>query len=199
MEKVTLEGRFVRLEPLALSHKVELCDAIRDGELWKLWVTFVPHPDNIEGFFDFANSSYETGFGLTFATIDKRTGKVVGSTRFMRTELGHKRTEIGFTFLAKSTQKTVINTEAKLLMLTHAFEILKLNRVELVTDVLNENSKRAILRIGAKEEGVLRSHMVMPDGRVRDSVMHSILKEDWDEVKKGLVVKLEGKNSIDII
>lgn len=151
LEKVTLEGEYVRLEPLSLSHKDELCDAICDGELWKLWVTLVPHPDNIDGFFDFANSSYETGFGLTFATIDKHTGKVVGSTRFMRTELGHKRTEIGFTFLAKSAQKTPINTEAKLLMLTYAFEVLGLNRVELVTDVLNENSRQAILRLGAKE------------------------------------------------
>ena len=190
IDEIILEGKYVRLEPLALSHKTELCDAIRDGELWKLWVTFVPHPDNIDGFFDFAKSSHETGFGLTFATIDKATGKIVGSTRFMRTELGHKRTEIGFTFLAKSAQKTVINTEAKLLMLTHAFEVLELNRVELVTDVLNENSRRAILRLGAKEEGFLRSHMVMPNGRVRDSVMHSILKDEWADVKKVLVSKI---------
>ena len=190
LEKVTLQGSHVRLEPLGLQHKSELCDAIRDGELWKLWVTLVPHPDNIDGFFDFAKSSHATGFGLTFATINKVTGKVVGSTRFMRTELGHKRTEIGFTFLAKSAQRTAINTEAKLLMLTHAFEVLGLNRVEIVTDALNENSRLAILRLGAKEEGFLRSHMVMPDGRVRDSVMHSILKEDWTEVKKGLEQKL---------
>lgn len=186
LEKVILEGQHVQLEPLALHHKIELCDAIRDGELWKLWVTLVPHPDNIDDFFDFAKSSHETGFGLTFATIDKATGKVVGSTRFMCTELGHKRTEIGFTFLSNSAQRTAINTEAKLLMLTHAFEVLGLNRVEIVTDTLNENSRRAILRLGAKEEGFLRSHMVMPDGRVRDSVMHSILKEEWGEVKKML-------------
>ena len=191
LDKVTLEGNYVRLEPLSSSHKKELCDAIHDGELWKLWVTLVPHPDDIDGFFEFAKSSYEIGFGLTFATIDKNSGKVVGSTRFMRTELGHKRTEIGYTFLAKSAQRTAINTEAKLLMLTHAFETLDLNRVEIVTDKLNENSRRAILRLGAKEEGVLRSHMVMPDGRVRDSVMHSILKEDWAEVKKSLEEKLE--------
>ena len=190
IDKIVLEGKYVRLEPLMLGHKEQLCDAIRDGELWNLWVTLVPHPDNIDGFFDFANSSYETGFGLTFATIDKKSGKVVGSTRFMRTEFGHKRTEIGYTFLAKSAQKTAINTEAKLLMLTHAFEVLNLNRVEIVTDVLNENSRRAILRLGAKEEGILRSHMVMPDGRVRDSVMHSIVKEEWKEVKRGLETKL---------
>ena len=190
LDKITLEGEYVRLEPLMLKHKKQLCDAIRDGELWNLWVTLVPHPSEIDGFFDFADSSYETGFGLTFATKDKRSGKVVGSTRFMRTEVGHKRTEIGYTFLAKSAQKTAINTEAKLLMLTHAFEVLNLNRVEIVTDVLNENSRRAILRLGAKEEGILRSHMVMPNGRVRDSVIHSIVKEEWVEVKQKLKKKL---------
>ena len=191
LDKITLEGEYVRLEPLMLGHKEQLCNAIRDGELWNLWVTLVPHPDNIDGFFAFASSSYETGFGLTFATIDKKSGKVVGSTRFMRTELGHNRTEIGYTFLAKSAQKTAINTEAKLLMLTHAFEVLNLNRVEIVTDVLNENSRRTILRLGAKEEGILRSHMVMPDGRVRDSVMHSIVKEEWEEVKRRLEIKMK--------
>jgi len=190
IDKITLDGKNVRLEPLSQKHKIELCEAIKDGELWNLWVTLVPHPRDIDGFFEFAEMSYENGDGLTFATIDKRTGKVVGSTRFMKTHLAYKRSEIGFTFLAQSAQKTAINTEAKLLMLTHAFEVLGLNRVEIITDVLNENSRRAILRLGAKEEGILRSHMVMPNGRVRDSVMHSIVTKDWNEIKRNLEMKL---------
>jgi len=190
-EKTTLEGKHVRLEPLNSSHKEQLCDAIRDGELWKLWVTIIPHPDEINMLYGFAKETYESGRGLTFATIDKKSNKVVGSTSFMSANLTFKRTEIGFTFLAKSAQKTAINTEAKLLMLTHAFEVMGLNRVEIITDMLNENSRRAILRLGAKEEGILRSHMQMPDGRVRDSVIYSIVRDEWGEVKHKLELKLK--------
>ncbi|MDF1882305.1 GNAT family N-acetyltransferase [Sulfurimonas sp. MAG313] len=185
------EGKHVCLEPLNIRHKEELCTAIKDGKLWKLWVTLVPHPDEIDDFFSFAQTSHQNGDGLSFAILNE--GKVVGSTRFMRTCLSHKRTEIGFTFLAKSAQRTAVNTEAKLLMLTHAFEVLNLNRVDIITDVLNENSRRAILRLGAKEEGVLRSHMIMKDGRVRDSVVHSIIKEEWSDIKSKLKMKLERK------
>lgn len=131
------------------------------------------------------------GEGLTFATIDKSSnGKIAGSTRFMKADLPNKRIEIGFTFLGKTWQRSRINTEAKLLMLSHAFETLNLNRVELLTDYLNSNSRRAILRLGAKEEGILRSHMVMPDGRVRDSVLYSITKNDWPGVKQNLSSKI---------
>ena len=108
----------------------------------------------------------------------------------MRASPVDKRVEIGFTFLGASWQKTALNTEAKLLMLTHAFEHLGMNRVELLTDYLNSNSRRAILRLGAKEEGILRSHRIMPDGRVRDSVMYSILKHEWPGVKQNLIYKL---------
>ena len=192
-EAVTLEGNFVRLEPLAEKHRAGLCEAIADGELWNLYVTTVPPLNNINLFFENAKTAFETGDGLAFATIDKKTGKVAGSTRFMKANLPNKRLEIGFTFLRKSCQKTGINTEAKLLMLTHAFEVMGLNRVEFLTDYFNNTSRNAILRLGAKEEGMLRSHMIMPDGRVRDSMLYSIVKHEWSGIKQHLNYKLTNR------
>lgn len=192
-EKVTLEGNFVRLEPLSEVHRGELIEAISDGQLWKLFVTLVPRIEDVDEFIENAISAHATGDGLAFATIDKDSARVIGSTRFMKANLPNKRVEIGFTFLAQSYQKTSINTEAKLLMLTHAFEALCLNRVELLTDYLNTRSRNAILRLGAKEEGILRNHMVMPDGRVRDSVLFSITNHEWAGVKQNLTYKLASK------
>jgi RimJ/RimL family protein N-acetyltransferase len=189
-ESVTLEGTFVRLEPLSQAHKEGLCEAISDGELWKLFVTLVPHPGAIDTFLNDAQQAYEAGDGLAFATIDRATNRIAGSTRFMKATLPHRRIEIGFTFLGKSWQRTSCNTEAKLLMLTHAFETLGMNRVELLTDYLNEKSRRAIMRLGAKEEGILRNHMVMPNGRVRDSVLYSVTKNEWPGVKQNLLFRL---------
>jgi RimJ/RimL family protein N-acetyltransferase len=189
-ERVKLEGTLVRLEPLSKDHKQELCDAISDGELWKLFVTLVPHPDSIDTFLENAQREYESGEGLAFSTIDRVSNKVVGSTRFMRANLPNRRVEIGFTFLGKSWQRSGINTEAKLLMLGHAFETLGMNRVELLTDYLNEKSRRAIVRLGAKEEGIVRSHMVMPNGRIRDSVLYSIIRNEWPGVRENLSMRL---------
>lgn len=190
IEAIVLEGKYVRLEPLTAVHRNGLREAISDGELWKLHVTLVPHPDKIDEFLNNANLAYESGDGLAFATIDKVTNRIAGSTRFMKANLPNKRIETGFTFLGKSWQRTRINTEAKLLMLTHAFEVLDLNRVELLTDYLNNTSRQAIMRLGAKEEGTLRNHMVMPDGRVRDSVLYSIIKNEWPGVRQHLTMKL---------
>jgi RimJ/RimL family protein N-acetyltransferase len=167
-----------------------LCAAISDGELWKLHVTIVPHPDAIDDFLANAQASYAAGEGIVYTTIDRSSGKVVGSTRFMKSSPGDKRVEIGFTFLAQSFQRTKINTEAKLLMLEYAFDTMQLNRVELLTDYLNSRSRNAILRIGAKEEGVLRSHKIMPNGRVRDSVIFSIIQNEWPGIKQHLQAKL---------
>ena len=124
------------------------------------------------------------------AIIDKISQKIAGSTRYMKANLANTRLEIGFTFLGKSWQRTAINTEAKYLLLKHAFECLTLNRVELITDYLNTPSRNAILRLGAKEEGILRSHMVTPNGRIRDSVLYSIVKHEWLGVKEHLEAKL---------
>ncbi len=186
----SLEGQFVTLEPLQMRHCAGLREAITDGELWKLHVTLVPHPDDVPQFITNAHDAHTKGTELAFATIDNATGRVAGSTRFMRLELPHRRGEIGFTFLARSFQRTRINTEAKLLMLTHAFEQWNFNRVELLTDVLNDASRNAITRLGATQEGILRNHMVMRDGRIRDSVMYSIIRSEWLEVKQRLTAKL---------
>ena len=189
-EKVTLEGNYVRLEPLSVNHRGELIEAVSDGELWNLFVTLVPRVEGIDAFIESALAAHKNEDGLAFATIDKASGRVVGSTRFMKASLPNKRVEIGFTFIANSYQKTNINTEAKFLMLSHAFETMGLNRVELLTDYLNTTSRNAILRLGAKEEGILRNHMVMPDGRVRDSVIFSITNNEWAGVKQNLAFKL---------
>jgi N-acetyltransferase len=190
IEKTTLNGPRVRLEPLSKAHIPGLAAAIADGALWELPVTVVPHPKDLEHFIAFAESRFQDGKELAFATIDQASGTVVGSTRFRCIEVGHKRAEIGFTFIAKSWQRTYVNTEAKYLMLRHAFEQWKFNRIEFLTDVLNWKSREAITRLGAKEEGVLRSHMIMRDGRVRDSVAFSVLSGEWPVVKSDLQTKL---------
>lgn len=187
---ITLAGHHIRLEPLAWHHKDGLCRAIEDGKLWQLFVTLVPHPNDIDTFFKNAQAIFTSGEGLVFATIDQATNKIIGSTRFMRSSLINKRSEIGFTFLAKAAQRTKANSEAKLLMLAHGFETIGLNRIEFLTDVLNQTSRTAILRLGAKQEGVLQSHMIMPDGRIRDSVIFSITAQDWPGVKQNITSKL---------
>lgn len=189
-EQVILEGKYLSLEPLSARHRDGLREAILDGELWRLFVTLVPHPDNIDTFLADAQELYQSGDGVSFAIIDKASGRVAGSTRFMKANIAHKRVEIGYSFLAKSWQKTRTNTEAKFLMLNYAFETLGFNRVELLTDFLNHVSRKAILRLGAREEGILRSHMVMPDGRLRDSVLYSMIKHDWPGIKQHLTCKL---------
>jgi len=188
-DRIVLEGKRVRLEPLTTTHAAGLRRAVADGELWKLFYTTVPHPDQIEAAIQAANDQYATGLGLAYATVDIGTNTVIGSTRFMHSDLSNKRTEIGATYLAKSFQRSAANTEAKLLMLTHAFEAMELNRVEFITNYLNTASRNAILRLGAKEEGILRSH-ILRDGCVRDSVLFSIIKYEWPGVKQNLLLKL---------
>ncbi|MCJ8314757.1 MAG: GNAT family N-acetyltransferase [Saccharospirillaceae bacterium] len=190
-DNVTLQAKHVRLEPLSFEHKVGICAAIKDGDLNDLFVTTVPNPENIDSFIQNALDMFDKGEGLAFATIDQSSNKVVGSTRFMCASTVHNKTEIGYTFIAKSFQKSAINTQAKLLMLTHVFEILELNRVEFLTDFLNNTSRNAILRLGAKQEGILRNDRVMSNGRIRDSVMFSIIKNEWSGIKQNLEFKLK--------
>ncbi len=191
IQPVTLTGQRVRLEPLSRQqHEAGLAVAIADGDLWALPVTFVPHPSELPAFFEAADTALLAGRELAFATVDVSTGTVVGSTRFRCIEAAHLRVEIGFTFIAKGWQRTHINTEAKYLMLRHAFEQWGCNRVELLTDARNLASRQAIVRIGAREEGILRSHMVMRDGFVRDSVMHGITRSDWPGVRAALEARL---------
>ncbi|EPJ54419.1 MAG: N-acetyltransferase GCN5 [Osedax symbiont Rs2] len=190
-EKIVLENDSVRLEPLTTEHKQQLCKAITDGELWNLHVTLVPHPDYIDAFIAKASDLYDKGDGITFVTIDKTCDKVVGSSRFMKADFANKKIEIGNTFLAKTAQRTKINTQSKLLMLSYAFDQLNFNRVEFLTDYLNKKSRDAILNLGAKQEGILCNHMIMPDGRVRDSVLFSIINSSWPGIKMHLNSKLK--------
>jgi len=190
LEYIPLQGRIARLEPLTPDHHDGLCEAIVDGQLWELFVTRVPCSENIGKFIQQAAVDFEAGTSLAFAIVDAQSDKVVGSTRFMKANPANKRLEIGYTFIAASHQKSGINTESKLLMLTHAFEHLAVNRVEFLTDYLNFKSRKAILGLGAKEEGILRNHMVMPDGRVRDSALYSIIANEWAGVKQNLQNKL---------
>jgi RimJ/RimL family protein N-acetyltransferase len=186
---VTLEGRHVRLEPLLAEHEEALIAAASDGELWNSTVTIVPTRATMAAYIEAALHGLAQGRELPFVIVQKTSGEVVGTTRFYEIEPNDRRVAIGYTWLSKSTQRTAVNTESKLLLLTHAFEHWRCIRVELITDVLNQQSRTAILRLGAQEEGILRSHMIMPNGRIRDSVVFSITAEEWPEVRARLEVK----------
>lgn len=144
----------------------------------------------MDEFFERAGAAFVAGHELAFATVDAATGTIAGSTRFMNIAPEERRVEIGFTFIAATYQRTHVNTAAKLLMLGHAFDSWGANRVELLTDALNERSRAAIRRIGAQEEGILRAHKVMPDGRIRDSAIHSITRPEWPDVQATLEDRL---------
>ncbi|MET9960393.1 GNAT family protein [Streptomyces sp. NPDC006326] len=188
-----LAGERVRLEPLEQRHHDGLCEAIRDGSLWELAVTLVPHPDEVRGFIDDAVAARAVGTQLAYATVDSATGRIAGSTRLMAIDPVNRRLEIGWTFLGRTWQRTGVNAEAKLLMLTHAFEVLGMNRVELLTDVRNSASRAAIARLGATQEGVLRHHMVMRDGWIRDTVVFSLTRPEWPQAKAALTARLAGR------
>jgi RimJ/RimL family protein N-acetyltransferase len=186
LEPVVLEGSFVRLEPMTLAHHAQLTEVGLDPEIWRLTVSVVRTPREMLGYMESALELQREGTSLPFVTIERSSGRAVGSTRFGNYDPANRRIEIGWTWLAPPWQRTAINTEAKYLMLTHAFEKLHCVRVELKTDVLNMPSRNAMLRIGAKEEGVLRKHTLMWTGRYRDSIYYSILDEEWPDVKEQL-------------
>ncbi len=183
---VVLEGRHIRLEPLAPGHHPALCAVGLDGELWRWTTAQVATSDEMREYIEEALRAQAAGIALPFAIIAKPAGRAVGSTRYGNIEPVHRRVEIGWTWIGRPWQRTAVNTEAKHLMLRHAFETLGCIRVELKTDSLNEISRRAILRIGAKEEGILRNHMVTASGRIRHTVYYSILDSEWPEVKAKL-------------
>lgn len=182
----------MRLDPLTLAHEKDLARAAADGELWNTDVTIIPKPEGMKGYIEAALKGFALGFELPFAIVRKTDSahQVVGTTRFYEVISNDRKAAIGYTWLGKSAQRTPVNTEAKLLLLTHAFETWKCVRVELLTDVLNEQSRAAILRLGAKQEGILRKHLILPSGRVRDSVVFSIIDTEWPEVKASLLNRL---------
>lgn len=185
-----LEGRSVSLEPLTHAHRDALIAAANDGELWRLPYTIVPSAETMESYIETTLAKQKQGHDLPFVVIDRSTNRVIGSTRYTNIDSAHRKLEIGYTWLAKSFQRTAANTEMKLLLLAHAFDVLECIRVEFVTDVLNERSRAALVRIGAKEEGILRNHMLMPSGRLRDSACYSIIRQEWPEVRERLAAKI---------
>jgi RimJ/RimL family protein N-acetyltransferase len=182
----TLDGRHVRLEPLTLEHLGGLAAVGLDPELWRLTTTRISDLADLERYVAVALAEQRAGTSLPFATVWRRTGEVIGSTRFANAVPSHRRVEIGWTWLGRQWQRTGANTEAKYLMLCHAFEVWGCLRVELKTSVLNQRSRTAILRLGATEEGVLRCHMINDDGSRRDSVYYSIIADEWPDTKRHL-------------
>jgi N-acetyltransferase len=183
---ITLEGRVVRLEPLSLSHHAQMCEAGLDFELWHWTTNNVRTPEDMRTYLEQALAEQARGTSLPFATIDQASGKVIGSTRYLNIDVTNLRVEIGATWLSKNWQRTAANTEAKYLMLRHAFEKFGCIRVELKTDSLNHRSREAILRLGAKEEGTLRNHMLTWTGRIRHTVYFSIIDSEWPQVQTRL-------------
>jgi RimJ/RimL family protein N-acetyltransferase len=192
---ITLEGEVVRLEPLTSDHSAVLCEVGLEEDLWQWTPYAVRSPEEMKSYIGQAIRARENGSALPFCVVEKGTGKAIGSTRYLNIDLPNKRLEIGSTWIGKRWQRTAVNTEMKYLLLKHAFEILGMNRVELKTDSMNEKSRKAILRIGAREEGTLRKHVVTHTGRIRDTVYYSIIDSEWLEVKLNLEEMLSGRKS----
>jgi RimJ/RimL family protein N-acetyltransferase len=190
MTEITLTGTTVELRPLQREHSAALVQAAADGQLWNLKVTNVPGPDTVEKYVDIALAGREAGTMMPFVIVRRDTGEIVGSTRFWKVDRVNRKLEIGHTYISQSVQKSGVNTEAKLLLLTHAFEVMDCVRVQFTTDELNEKSRAAILRLGAVQEGIVRHERIMPDGRKRNSVRFSIIDPEWPQVKAGLLARL---------
>ena len=192
---LTLEGSVVRLEPVRREHAQLFWEIAKDdlGDIFR-WIPYAMKTrEDFEKLVNKAFIEQERGESVVFATVERASGKTIGSTRFMNIDRVNKRVEIGSTWIAPAWQRTAINTEAKYLMLRHAFEVWGCIRVELKTDGLNQKSRNAILRIGAKEEGTLRRQLVTSTGRVRDTVYFSVLDSEWPEVKIQLKAKLDSR------
>jgi RimJ/RimL family protein N-acetyltransferase len=186
IEPVTLRGPAVRLDPLTIDHVAALARAGLDPELWRWIPTPVTSAEEMRTYVMAALDEQRRGVSLPFVIIDQATDQVIGSTRYGNIDTSHRRLEIGWTWLTSARQRTAANTEAKLLLLTHAFETLGAIRVELKTDALNDKSRKAIARIGATEEGTFRHHMITASGRVRDTVYFSIIDAEWPAIKATL-------------
>jgi len=190
VEPVVLEGERVRLEPLRPDHFADLAAVAFDPALWR-WTIMGPQDEpGLRRWFDLALANAEAGIERPFATIDRASGRAIGSSRYLSIVPEHRRLEIGWTWVATAFQRTGANREAKLLQLTHAFETLGANRVEFKTHSLNERSRTALAGIGATFEGVFRNHMIMPDGSIRHSAYFSVIAEEWPDVKARLEASL---------
>ncbi len=194
IEPVTLAGSTVILEPLALEHLEGMISAVKDGELWNLWFTSIPSPEKVEDYIKIALDMYENAGAMPFIIRDKISNTLIGCTRYFNVDEINQRLEIGHTWVSESYQRTAANTEAKYLLLSHAFENLDAIAVEFRTHWHNHKSRTAIARLGAKQDGVLRNHTRSADGIYRDTVVFSIINLEWPAVKQSLKFKLNVKH-----
>ncbi|MBX2886815.1 MAG: GNAT family N-acetyltransferase [Granulosicoccus sp.] len=191
MEPISLRGVHVTVEPLSHEHCSHLEDAVRDGELHKFWYTSIPEPGSVSTEIDRRLSLLEQGSMLPFAVIDNKSSRPIGMTTYMNIDHANKRVEIGSTWYRKSVQRTPLNTECKLLLLQHAFEALDCIAVEFRTHFVNFQSRKAIERVGAKLDGILRSHSISSNGTLRDTAVYSIIAAEWPMVKANLQWQLD--------
>lgn len=191
LEKTVLQSENIKLIPLEEQHVHDLALAASDGNLWELWYTSVPDDQTISKYVQKAIEENRNDTSLAFAVIHKKTNTVIGTSRYTNATSEHKRLEIGYTWYAETYQKTYVNTECKLLMLQYAFEKLHTIAVEFRTNWYNFQSRNAILRLGAKQDGILRNHQILPDGTLRDTVVFSIIESEWPACKKALKFKIE--------
>jgi RimJ/RimL family protein N-acetyltransferase len=191
-DPVTLRGEHARLEPLSHDHHPGLVEAVKDGELYKLWYTFVPRPEDMTKEIDRRLGLQKAGSMLPFTVFDA-AGGIAGMSTYMNIDAANRRVEIGSTWYAKRVQRTPLNTQCKLLLLQHAFEAINCIAVEFRTHFFNHQSRRAIERLGAKQDGILRSHQVAPNGTLRDTVVFSIIAAEWPTVKAHLNYQLNDK------
>ena len=186
LEPIVLTGPSVRLEQLSPGHQSDLIEAVRDGELWRLWYTAIPAPETMDKEIARRRGLQAAGAMLPFAVIDTTTGKAVGMTTYMNVDAANKRVEIGSTWYRRAVHRSSLNTQCKLLLLTHAFETLSCIAVEFRTHFFNHQSRRGIERLGAKLDGILRSHQLASDGTLRDTCVYSIIASEWPTVKSHL-------------
>ncbi|WP_050468705.1 GNAT family N-acetyltransferase [Herbaspirillum chlorophenolicum] len=185
-----LTGALIKLRPLEAGHRQALLDAAADGELWNMTLTVVPGEKTIDKYLATALEGRMAGTVMPFIIMERTGGKIIGTTRFWKMDAANRKLEIGHTWLSESFQRTGVNTEAKYLLLRHAFEGMDCVRVQFTTDELNDRSRAAILRLGARQEGIVRHERIMPDGRKRNSVRFSIIDDEWPEVKAMLLEKM---------
>lgn len=191
IEPVELHGEHVSLVPLTMEHYEQLCEALMDGELWNLWYTSIPRPENLAGEIERRLALQTKGEMVPFAVIDKRTNQAAGMTTYYRLDQANRRVEIGYTWYRQNCQRTALNTECKLMLLRHAFEVINCASVEFRTSAFNFTSRKAIERLGAKLDGVLRNARIFANGAIGDGYVYSILDNEWPIVKTSLEHKLQ--------